>query len=233
MNTPDPMPEQGRTQKESGSKTTAPQVILASASPRRAQLLRQVGIEPACRPAAIDESPRKQEDPVAYSLRLAKGKAAAIVDALNNAELRDSLSLIDVPVLGSDTIVVLDGALLGQPRDTEEACAMLQALSGRTHQVTTAVAVWHQHRWQQAVSTSEVHFRPLSEAEIRAYVATGEPLDKAGAYAIQGYAAAFVPRIEGSFSGIMGLPLFETLALLKNVGVIPFNSSQHSQTGSA
>ncbi len=227
MNAPDSMPEQGHKPKESGSKTTVPQVILASASPRRAQLLRQVGIEPACRPANIDESPLKQEDPVAYSLRLAKGKAAAIVDALKNTGNTDNLSLIptltDLPVLGSDTIVVLDGALLGQPRDTEEACAMLQALSGRTHQVTTAVAVWHQHRWQQAVSTSEVHFRPLSEAEIRAYVATGEPLDKAGAYAIQGYAAAFVPRIDGSFSGIMGLPLFETLALLKNVGVTPFN----------
>jgi len=220
MKAPDSTPEQDQMPKKSGRKTTAPQVILASASPRRAQLLRQVGIEPICRPANIDESPLENETPAAYSLRLAKAKAAAI---LNQDE---TLAQAHLPVLGSDTIVVLEGKLLGQPKDAAEARAMLRALSGKTHQVITAVAVWHRGHWQQALSTSEVRFRDLDDAEIRDYVATGEPLDKAGAYAIQGYAAAFVPEITGSFSGIMGLPLFETMALLKNTGVGPFASDQ-------
>ena len=185
-------------------------LILASASPRRAELLRQVGIEPECRPAHIDETPQKGEHPADYCRRLAKEKAAAIVSRF---------VIDDRAVLGSDTIVVLDGEILGQPRDADDARAMLGRLSGRTHQVMTAVALWHKDRWRQAMSVSDVTFRSLRDEEIRAYVATGEPLDKAGAYAIQGRAAAFVPYMAGSYSGVMGLPLFETLELLRDAGV--------------
>jgi septum formation protein len=193
---------------------SAPDLILASASPRRKALLRQIGIEPLCVPAQIDETPTDNEHPDAYCLRLARDKARTV---------RDKLPATVAPVLGSDTVVVLEGKILGQPADAAAACAMLRSLSGSKHQVKTAVTLWHAGQWQQALSTSDVWFRPLTDAEIETYVATGEPMDKAGAYAIQGRAAAFIPRIEGSFSGIMGLPLFETVQLLQNAGVYPLS----------
>lgn len=195
--------------------STALQIILASASPRRAQLLRQVGIEPVCLPANIDETPRSEEGPQSLCRRLAQAKAASIAQQVAGTEKEQ------MPVLGSDTIVVLGECILGQPRDAEDARSMLRLLSGRTHQVMTAVALWHQGRWAEAISISDVSFRPLREAEIQDYVATGEPMDKAGAYAIQGRAAAFIPEIRGSYSGIMGLPLFETLTLLQQAVLSP------------
>lgn len=185
----------------------APRLILASASPRRLDLLRLAGLEPEVLPANVDESPQDGEDPVAHVLRLARAKACAIPDA-------------HAVVLGADTTVVLDGHSLGKPVDQDDAAAMLSRLQGRSHTVWTGVAVNDPSgRLAETVISTEVVMAPLSPAAIAAYVATGEPMDKAGAYGIQGRAAAFVARINGSWSNVVGLPLVETLELLRDAGV--------------
>ena len=194
-------------------------IYLASRSPRRRELLKQLGVtfevllfrEAERRGADVDETPQAQERPEDYVQRLAQAKAQA--GTLYMAQRK----LPVYPVLGADTTVAIDGNVLGKPSGEEEAIAMLQALSGRTHEVLTAVAICRQDTVNTRLSLSEVAFAHLSEAQIRAYVATGEPLDKAGAYAIQGRAAAFVRRLSGSYTGIMGLPLYETAELLKSI----------------
>jgi septum formation protein len=184
-----------------------PILVLASASPRRLELLRQVGIEPEVRPVDIDESVLPDESPQDYVTRLALAKARAA----GQHETR--------PVLGSDTAVVIDTQILGKPQDAEEAATMLRRLSGRIHTVLTAVALLHGSAERVVVTSTEVEFAPLSEAEIQAYWETGEPADKAGAYGIQGRAAAFIRRVNGSYTGVVGLPLFETVEMLKELGV--------------
>jgi len=185
---------------------TEPRILLASASPRRSELLRQVGITHAVRPVDIDESVHDGEAPSAYVLRLAQAKAAALWRQLAAAERR--------PVLAADTTVALEGEIFGKPASLEEARVMLGRLSGRTHEVHTAIAVLHEGGAAARVSSSTVTFRELTPAEIDWYWHTGEPADKAGGYAVQGRAAAFISHIAGSYSGIMGLPLYETWELL-------------------
>ena len=181
-------------------------ILLASASPRRSELLRQVGIDHEIRPVDVDESVRPGEAPSAYVLRLAEAKAVALWQRLTVAERR--------PVLAADTTVALEGEIFGKPADLAEARAMLGRLSGRTHEVHTAVAVLHAGGAAARVSSSSVSLRELTPAEIDWYWRTGEPADKAGGYAVQGRAAAFIRHIAGSYSGIMGLPLYETWELL-------------------
>jgi septum formation protein len=200
--------------------TERPSVYLASASPRRHELLRQLGVEfeelrlreAAGRRRDIVEAPRKDESPLDYVKRIARLKASV---GWHRMERR---AMPPKPVLGADTEVVLDGATLGKPADAAAAVTMLAALSGRTHEVLTAVAIRWQQQLAQAVSTSRVTFRSIPRDEIERYVATGEPFDKAGGYGIQGRAAAFVSQLEGSYSGVVGLPLFETSELLARIG---------------
>jgi septum formation protein len=194
------------------SKTITPLLTLASASPRRRELLAQLGLACQVRPVDIDESPRTAESPEAYVRRLAREKARAAWE--RHAE-GDGL-----PVLGSDTTVVLDGEILGKPADAAEAQAMLARLSGRTHEVLTAVAVVQGAHECAMLSRSHVSLRGTTVAERAAYAASGEPLDKAGGYAIQGLGAVFVERLEGSYSGVMGLPLYETAQLLAEFGIV-------------
>jgi septum formation protein len=192
-------------------------IYLASRSPRRRDLLKQIGVpfellllrEDLRRGADVDETPLPEESPGVYVLRVAGAKANM---AVRQIALR---GLPQKPALAADTTVVFDGAVLGKPEDAEHAARILRALSGREHQVLTAVAVALRDRVETQISVSSVWFRELSDADIRRYCATGEPLDKAGAYGIQGRAGAFVTRIAGSYSGIMGLPLAETAELLE------------------
>jgi len=186
-----------------------PLILLASASPRRSELLRQVGIAHEVRPVDVDESVRPDEAPSAYVLRLAEAKAAALWQQLDAGQR--------LPVLAADTTVALEGEIFGKPADAAEARAMLGRLSGRTHEVHTAVAVLHAGGAAARVSSSSVSLRELSSAEIDWYWNTGEPADKAGGYAVQGRAAVFIRHIAGSYSGIMGLPLYETWELLAPV----------------
>jgi len=186
-----------------------PPILLASASPRRSELLRQVGIAHEVRPVDVDEAVRPGEAPPAYVLRLAEAKAAALWRRLAPAERR--------PVLAADTTVALEGSIFGKPADLAEARAMLGQLSGRTHEVHTAVALKHAGGAAARVSSSRVSLRELAPAEIDWYWGTGEPADKAGGYAVQGRAAVFIRHIAGSYSGIMGLPLYETWELLAPV----------------
>jgi septum formation protein len=184
-------------------------IYLASASPRRSELLRQIGIAHEVRPVTVDESPRPGEAPVAYVLRLAEEKAGTLWERLSVDER--------APVLAADTTVALEGELFGKPADREDALAMLSRLSGRTHQVHTAVALRHAGGAVARVNSSSVSLRDLSPGEIDWYWRTGEPVDKAGAYAVQGVAAIFIRHISGSYSGVMGLPLHETWELLRAV----------------
>ena len=185
-------------------------VYLASASPRRGELLRQIGVEFRVQPADIDEAPRAGEPARDYVLRLAAAKAAAVGAVLKHTP---------APVLAADTAVVLDGEILGKPADAPEALRMLERLSGRVHEVLTAVALGVGGAIDTRLCVSEVRFRATTADERAAYCRTGEPLDKAGGYAIQGRAAVFVEHLRGSFSGVMGLPLFETAELLVRYGV--------------
>lgn len=186
----------------------SPQIILASASPRRSELLKQIGVRHRVVAVDIDEAPLPHEAPDAYVARVA-------------AEKSEACRLIDrsgLPILAADTSVILDGRILGKPEDLQHAIEMLSRLSGRTHQVFSAVSLRGDRHWQ-ALSVSEVRFRPLSHQEVVAYWQTGEPCDKAGAYAIQGLASTFIESMAGSFSGVMGLPLFETAQLLAQQGI--------------
>jgi septum formation protein len=200
---------------------TTPQIHLASKSPRRQQLLRQLGVdfdvlrlrEAPGRDRDIVEGARDAEPALHYVERMARTKVGAGWQRMHQRKLPER------PVLSADTEVVLNGAIFGKPKDADDAKRMLSTLSGQTHQVLTAVAVrWHD-RTEFELSVSNVAFRHLTPEEIDHYVATGEPDDKAGAYAIQGKAAAFITRIDGSFSGVVGLPLAETAELLARVGM--------------
>lgn len=183
-------------------------VYLASASPRRRELLRQIGVPFRVIGADIDEGVRSGETAIQYVARLAAEKAEA-----------GWRCAADAPVLAADTAVVLDGKTLGKPGGRPEAAQMLLQLSGRTHEVLTAVALKTQSGIEVRISHSWVTFRAIEPAEASAYWDTGEPRDKAGAYAIQGAAAVFIAELRGSYSGVMGLPLFETAALLQAAGV--------------
>jgi len=186
-------------------------IVLASASPRRRELLRQVGIRFRVVVAAVDESVLPGEAPADYVLRVARDKARTV-------QSREGAAL---PVLGADTAVVLDGQILGKPGDSTEAMCMLRSLSGRTHEVFSAAALaTADHRVLDCMNVSRVTFGVLDPGWIEAYCATGDPLDKAGAYGVQGRAAEKIVRIEGSFSGVMGLPLYETCQLLRKAEVL-------------
>ena len=187
-------------------------IYLASGSPRRRELLQQIGVSFRVIDANLDETAIQGESPLAYVSRLAQAKAMAGWE-----RSRDSGG---APVLAADTAVVLDGRILGKPAGMNDAIAMLLQLSGRAHEVLTAVAMRTAAGIEVKVSHSMVTFRPVDSSEASAYWETGEPTDKAGAYAIQGYAAIFISDLKGSYSGVMGLPLFETAALLKAAGVM-------------
>ena len=187
----------------------APSFCLGSASPRRARLLEQLGYRFVIRAAEIDETRQPDEPAAAFVRRMALEKGRAL--------LQREPSL---PILTADTIVVLDGEVLGKPQDVSAAASMLNRLSGRQHRVLTAVALSRGNQPQRCfVHASSVTFAELEEADIQRYIATGEPMDKAGAYGIQGYAAAFVSHLDGSYSSVMGLPLHETAQLLKQEGI--------------
>ena len=195
----------------------APAIYLASASPRRSDLLRQIDVTHEVRPVDIDETPRAGELPPRYAQRLAEEKARALWDLLPVAQRR--------PVLAADTTVALGDEILGKPVDHEDAARILGRLSGRTHEVHTAVAVLHAGGASARISTSTVEFRRLTRAEIDWYWRTGEPADKAGAYGVQGHAAIFIRHLAGSYSGVMGLPLYETWELLAPaLGLIGWNT---------
>ncbi|MCX8086052.1 MAG: Maf family nucleotide pyrophosphatase [Rhodocyclaceae bacterium] len=197
-----------------------PRIYLASQSPRRRELLAQIGVRfdlllfrgGARADPETDETPLAGEAPAAYALRVAAAKAA------HGARLLEWRRLPTRPVLSADTTLDLDGEIIGKPRDDAEAMAILARLSGRTHRVLTAIAIAQAGRLETRLSVSEVRFRPLAEVEIRRYVATGEPHDKAGAYGLQGRAAMFIEEVRGSPSGIVGLPLCETVLLLREFG---------------
>lgn len=187
-----------------------PVIYLASRSPRRRALLHQIGVSHALLEIDIDERQRVDESPESYVLRLAREKAQ-----VGSCVVPQGASL---PVLAADTIVVIDDRMLGKPKDRAHGIWMLSQLSGKTHQVYTAVAL----AWQGVeteLSLSEVGFRSMSEGEIAAYWATGEPADKAGGYAIQGIGARYICMLHGSYSGVMGLPLYETAELLRRCGI--------------
>lgn len=186
-------------------------LYLASGSPRRRELLTQIGVPFVTQIVPIDESPLPDEAPDVYVERLARAKAQAGLASLGDVE--------DAVVLGADTAVVLDGRILGKPLDRADALATLSALSGREHQVMTAIVLASRDRVASQVVVSQVRFRPLSEAEIAAYWASGEPQDKAGSYGIQGLAAVFVSQLQGSYSAVVGLPLCETAALLAEFAI--------------
>lgn len=197
-------------------------IFLASRSARRRDLLKQIGVlyeivllrQDLTRGTAdVDETPLPNEAPRDYVLRLAAAKAQVAAFYLGKRTLPAT------PVLAGDTTIVSDGQIIGKPADRLDAERILRGLAGREHQVLSAVAVCSSGRTEQALSVSRVWFRAMSEDEIRRYVASGEPLDKAGGYAIQGRAAAFIQHIEGSYSGIMGLPLAESAELLARAGV--------------
>ena len=196
-------------------------VYLASQSPRRAQLLGQLGVRHELLLAAPDEDAEaletvlSSESPTAYVQRVTGLKLDAAVAR------HGRLGLAPAPILCADTTVALGRKLFGKPDDADHAQRMLAMLAGRTHRVLTAVAVQHGRERHTALSVSRVRFAPMPESQIARYVASGEPLGKAGAYGIQGAAAAFVEHIAGSYSGIMGLPMFETAQLLCRVGLLP------------
>ena len=181
-------------------------LILASASPRRRELLQQIGLEFTVVTGDIDETPLPGEDHASYTLRLAEAKARAVLTLHP-----------DAVVIGADTTVFADGELLGKPRDADDAARMLDLLRGRGHEVTTGIAVLTRDQTLTATETTEVFFSQMTDDDIAAYVATGEPMDKAGAYAIQGRAAQWIPRIAGEYSNVVGLPLARLAELLKLV----------------
>ena len=191
-------------------------LILASASPRRLALLQQLGYAPEVMATDVDESPRPGESPDALALRLAHSKGLAAATARP-----------ETVILAADTVVALGDRTFGKPSDYEEAVRMYTVLGGVWHQVHTAVAILHRGRVDQRLCSSAVRLRPLSGAEMRSYWDTGEPVDKAGAYAVQGIGAVFVSGLQGSYSGVMGLPLFETAEMLAACGLSPPCLSGH------
>ena len=191
--------------------STPPRLYLASASPRRLELLRLAGFVPEVLNVDVPEIRAADETPEQYGLRVASAKAEAGFELLGGID--------GTVVLGSDTEVILDGRVFGKPENSNAVTEMLNSLSGRSHQVITAVAVYSNQGEASFLHTSTVRFKILSSREINAYIATGEPFGKAGAYAIQGVAATFIDELQGSYSSVMGLPIFETNALLNQLGV--------------
>ena len=188
-------------------------LVLASASPRRHELLTQAGYTFRVHPAHISEDLIAGEDPIAYVTRLAREKAQAVYELISGAEP-------EVMVLGADTTVTLDSHILGKPEDSADAARMLRLLSGRTHRVITGVSLISAAGVQTAAEVTAVQFHSLSEAEIQAYIAVGEPMDKAGAYAIQGFAARWIPRIEGCYFNVVGLPIALVSTLLEGARLV-------------
>ena len=182
-----------------------PTIILASQSPRRKQLLQQIGISPICQPVGIDESVLAGETPTTYCQRMAIEKAQK---AWNNSDKK-------IAVLGADTIIAFAGEILGKPRDQQHAYEMLMKLSGHSHQVITVIAMINSQKHKTVESNSTVEFIELAEQAVKSYIQTKEPMDKAGSYAIQGEAAQWIRHISGSYSSIMGLPLCETAQLIQ------------------
>jgi len=187
-------------------------LVLASASPRRRELLTRAGYDFKVVQANIPEERLPNEDPMAFVTRLAQEKAKAVLDQLAYGSTDGPLI-----VLGADTIVVIGEEILGKPRDAEDAARMLRLLSGRTHQVMTGVCITSTHM-EVGVETTFVTMQEIPEREIVAYIATGEPMDKAGAYAIQGYAARWIPRIEGCYFNVVGLPIARVARMLEGLG---------------
>jgi septum formation protein len=191
------------------NKNEFTKIILASQSPRRVALLKQMQIDCLVMPADIDESALANEAPTAYVLRLAEQKALAIVKKMPNHVL---------PILAADTTVALGSQIFGKPENDADAFSMLKKLSGSTHQVHTAIAVAFNGKIECALNTTQVTMMVLTDAMISEYIATGEHKDKAGSYAIQGLAGNWIIKIEGSYTGVMGLPVFETAQLLERIG---------------
>lgn len=198
----------GRKQRRTPACHNFRMLVLASASPRRRELLTQVGFSFTVHPAHIPEDPTPGEEPTRYVTRLAREKAQAVYGQLAASD--DALT-----VLGADTTVTLDDHILGKPIDAEDAARMLRMLSGRMHRVITGVALVTPTATKVAAEVTSVWFRELADAEIAAYVATGEPMDKAGAYGIQGRAARWIPRVEGCYFNVVGLPIARVAALLE------------------
>jgi septum formation protein len=220
-------------------------LVLASASPRRRELLSQAGYSFEVHPADIPEDPYPNEDPIAYVTRLAREKAEAVYNELSTSSESDHPELMGAPgpdsgtweatnlnppqfsplaVLGADTTVTLDSHILGKPSDPADAARMLRLLSGRAHRVITGVALVTANSTEVAAEVTAVHFLTPSDQEIAAYISTGEPMDKAGAYAIQGRAARWIPRIEGCYFNVVGLPIALVSTLLESAGIswLPF-----------
>lgn len=194
---------------------TSPTIYLASRSPRRVELLQQIGLSCEILPADIDETQLQNESPENYVTRLARQKAEACFACLTPLQREHA-------VLAADTTVVLAGKVLGKPENDDDARLMLQALSGSTHHVHTAVALAFVNSMEVVLSTTMVEIMTLTQTQIDAYIASGEHQDKAGSYGIQGLAGAWIKRIEGSYSGVMGLPVYETAALLRKHGIANF-----------
>ena len=199
-------------------------IYLASASPRRRELLEQIGVAYQLLSVEVDETPKPAELPADYVCRLALEKARAGWQQVKNSDSK--------PVLGADTAVAINGLILGKPVDKAHAIEMLMSLSGQTHQVLSGIALVAENQQKTLLNTSLVTFRDLSKAECEAYWHTGEPVDKAGSYAIQGRAAMFISALSGSYSGVMGLPLYETTELLQNVGVNLLKDNKKNSNGS-
>ncbi|MET0104073.1 MAG: nucleoside triphosphate pyrophosphatase [Sedimenticola sp.] len=196
-----------------------PTLYLASVSPRRRELLEQIGVDHTVVRVEIDEMPRQGESPAEYVIRLALEKARA-----GRASLDDNSAV----VLAADTAVVLDGEIMGKPKDREMAAGMLRKLSGHTHKVLTGIALIGSAE-RSRLNVNRVSFRTLQESEIDAYWKSGEPRDKAGSYGIQGLGALFISHLEGSFSGVMGLPLYETAELLADAGIRPLDAFEREE----
>ena len=195
-------------------------LVLASASPRRRELLTQAGFTFQVHPANIPEDPYPNEDPIAYVTRLAREKAEAVYNEITNAPASEQrASAPPQVVLGADTTVTLDNHILGKPENPADAARMLRLLSGRTHRVITGVALVSAASTEVAAEVTAVRFLALSDQEIDDYIVTGEPMDKAGAYAIQGRAARWIPRIDGCYFNVVGLPIALVCALLEGAGL--------------
>jgi septum formation protein len=185
-------------------------IYLASSSPRRAELLHQIGVQFMVLAVDVDESPLVSETPEQYVRRVAKAKADAAGHAVDEE---------GIPILAADTTIAIDNEIVGKPHDPAHCRCILSKLSGRTHQVFTCIAFRYQRQTRLTLSLNQVRFRVIEEKEVAAYCASNEPLDKAGAYAIQGKAAIFVENLEGSYSSVMGLPLFETAKILQQADI--------------
>lgn len=202
-------------------RSASPQIILASASPRRFALLQQMGVRALVQAVDIDESQKPGEAVLDYVQRLAIDKAQRGFETVENRQ--------QLPLLGADTIVEVNGKILGKPENRSHAKNMLQLLSGQKHTVHTSVAIVTEDKKLIVTSSSQVTFKVLEEQEIDCYLASGEADDKAGSYAIQGIAAQFIKNIKGSFSGVMGLPIYETAQLLKQCGVKPLDDYKNKK----